>query len=79
MESDGIRHILTNLNYRTVAVGIAFAAEPVRNRFLENMTVRERKLVMKVWDDDGSYRYSLDTICKAMDRMMMMAGLTGGK
>ncbi len=78
MEPEKIRYILKELDYKTLAAGIVFAEEPLRNRFLENMTERQRRFVIEEWY--GRKRideYSPHESLAAMYRMMMIAGLSG--
>ncbi|MEY8336973.1 FliG C-terminal domain-containing protein [Lachnospiraceae bacterium 62-35] len=77
MDPEEMRYIIHELDYKTLAAGTAFAAEAVRNRFLENMEKRQRDLVIEEWFYRRNNSYHLSDILEAMDRMMILAGLTG--
>ena len=61
-----------------MAAGIVFAKESLRNRFLENMKDLQRKRVIQEWYwGEGVTEYCLDDALNAMERMMMIAVLSG--
>ena len=74
MEAEKLKYIVKELDYKTLAAGTAFAQEPVRNRFLENMEKWKRALVMEEWGSRNGYH--LKDILEAMDRMLIAAGLS---
>lgn len=69
--------IAEEVDYKTLAAGIAFAKEPVRKRFLENMPEWQRNLVTNELYSMRYYGYHWRDNLEAMDRMLMVAGLTG--
>lgn len=72
-----LRYVMRELDYKTLAAGTAFCGEAVRKRFLENMDERQRELVKEEWSCKREYAYHLEDILEAMDRMLILAGLTG--
>ena len=68
---------MKEVDHKTLAAAVAFAKEPVRNRFLENMPAWQRKLVAGEWYHTRRYGYHWKDNLWAMDRMLMVAGLTG--
>lgn len=77
MEPERIRYIMGELDYKTLAAGTVYAEEPVRNRFLENMSLRQRELVVDEWMNNRNYEYHLNDALEAMDAILIAAGLTG--
>ncbi len=77
MEPERIGYIAGELDYKTLAVGTVYAEEPVRNRFLENMSLRQRELVVDEWMNNRNYEYHLSDALEAMDAILIAAGLTG--
>lgn len=77
MDPERIQYIAGELDYKTLAAGTAYAAKPVRNRFLENMSVRQRELVVDEWIHNRYYEYHLNDTLEAMDAILIAAGLTG--
>ena len=77
MGTEKLRYVMRELDYKTLAAGTAFCEEAVRKRFLETMSERQRELIAEEWGykrDDG---YHLEDILEVMDRMLILAGLTG--
>ena len=72
-----LRYVMRELDYKTLAAGTAFAEESVRKHCLENMDERQRELVKEEWSYHREYAYHLEDILEAMDRMLILAGLTG--
>ncbi len=77
MGTEKMRFIMKEVDHKTLAAGIAFAKEPVRKRFLENMPAWQRNLVAGEWSYMRRYGYHWEDNFWAMDRMLMVAGLTG--
>ena len=77
MEPGRIGYIMGELDYKTLAAGTAYAEEPVRNRFLENMSLRQRELVVDEWMHNRGHQYHLNDAFEAMDAILIAAGLTG--
>ena len=77
MGTEKMRFIMKEVDHKTLAAAVAFAKEPVRNRFLENMPAWQRKLVAGEWYHTRRYGYHWKDNLWAMDRMLMAAGLTG--
>lgn len=77
MEPEGLQRILEELPDKILAAALAGAGEPLRNRFLEQMSMEQRKDIMEEWYQNRSDEYSLRDIEKAMERMTMAAGLMG--
>lgn len=77
MGTEKMRFIMKEVDHKTLAAAVAFAKEPVRNRFLENMPAWQRKLVAGEWYHTRRYGYHWKDNLWAMDRMLMVAGLTG--
>ncbi len=77
MGMEKMRFIMKEVDHKTLASGIAFAKEPVRRRFLEHMPAWQRKLVAEEWAYKRSYGYHWKDNLKAMDRMLIVAGLAG--
>ena len=78
MEPEGLQRILKELPDKILAAALAGAGEPLRNRFLGQMSVELKKAVMEEWYQNRSDVYSLRDIEKAMEQMTMAAGLMGG-
>ena len=77
MEPERIGYIMGELDYKTLAAGTAYAEEPVRNRFLENMSLRQRGLVVDEWMHNRNHQYHLNDVLEAIDAILIAAGLTG--
>ena len=77
MGPEKIEFIAGEVDYKTLAAGIAFAKEPVRKHFLENMPKWQRNLVTNESYNMRYYSYHWKDNLEAMDRMLMVAGLTG--
>lgn len=77
MGTEKMRFIMKEMDHKTLAAAVAFAKEPVRNRFLENMPAWQRKLVAGEWYHTRRYGYHWKDNLWAMDRLLMVAGLTG--
>ncbi len=77
MEPEGLQRILEELPDKILAAALAGAGEALRNRFLEQMSVEQRRDIMEEWYQNRSDEYSLRDIEKAMERMTMAAGLMG--
>lgn len=77
MGTEKMRFIMKEMDHKTLAAAAAFAKEPVRNRFLENMPAWQRKLVAGEWYHTRRYGYHWKDNLWAMDRLLMVAGLTG--
>lgn len=74
MAPERSRYIFKQLDDKILAKGICSAAEPVRNRLLEYMESGQRESVLR---EMGGYQYGcLEDILDAMDRMLIVAGLT---
>lgn len=77
MGPEKIEFIAEEVDFKTLAAGIAFAREPVRKRFLENMPEWQRSLVTNELYSMKYDGYHWRDNLEAMDRMLMVAGLTG--
>lgn len=77
MGTEKMRFIMEGVDHKTLAAGIAFAKELVRKRFLENMPEWQRNLVTNELYSMRYYGYHWRDNLEAMDRMLMVAGLTG--
>jgi hypothetical protein len=77
MGPEKLRYVIRELDYKTLAAGMAFAEEGVRRRCLENMDERQRGLVKEEWSCNREDTYHLEDILEAMDRMLILAGLMG--
>lgn len=77
IEPEGLQRILEELPDKILAAALSGTGEPLRNRFLEQMSAEQRKAVMEEWYQNRSDEYSLRDIEKAMERMTMAAGLMG--
>ena len=77
MGPEKIEFIAGEVDYKTLAAGIAFAKEPVRKHFLENMPKWQRNLATNESYNMRYYGYHWKDNLEAMDRMLMVAGLTG--
>ena len=51
----------------------AYAEEPVRNRFLENMSLRQREPVVDEWMHNRGHQYHLNDAFEAMDAILIAA------
>ncbi len=77
MEPEGLRRILKELPDKTLAAALAGAGDPLRNRFLEQMSAEQKKDIMEEWYQNRDDAYSLRNIERAMEEMTMAAGLMG--
>lgn len=77
MGPEKMEFIMGEVDFKTLAAGMAFAEEPVRKRFLKNMPEWQRNLVTNELYSMRYYGYHWRDNLKAMDRMLIVAGLTG--
>lgn len=78
MEPEGLKRILKELPDKILAAALAGAEESLRNLFLEQMSVEQKKDIMDEWYRNRNEKYCLRDIEKAMEQMTMAAGLMGG-
>lgn len=73
-----LKRILQETDYKTLAAAVFGAEESLKNRFLENMSGRQRELVQEVWRRYHIFdEFRLESMLEAMARMRVMAGLAG--
>lgn len=77
MAPEGIQNILKELPDNVLAAALAGAGEPLRNRFLEQMAVEQKKDILEEWYQNRDEAYSLRDIETTMEQMTMAAGLMG--
>lgn len=77
MGPEKMEFLMGEVDFKTLAAGIAFAKEPVRKRFLKNMPEWQRNLVTNELYSMRYYGYHWRDNLEAMDQMRIVAGLTG--
>lgn len=77
MGPEKMEFLMGEVDFKTLAAGIAFAKEPVRKRFLKNMPEWQRNLVTNELYSMRYYGYHWRDNLEAMDQMLIVSGLTG--
>lgn len=78
MEPKVFKRIVQKTDYKTLSAAVFGAKEPLKSRFLENMSGHQRELAQKEWSRYYAFdAFRLNGMLEAMARMRLMAGLAG--
>lgn len=78
MEPKVFKGIVRETDYKTLSVAVFGAEEPLKSRFLENMSGHQKELVQNEWSRYYAFdEFRLNGMLAAMIRMRLMAGLAG--